>query len=540
VPSPFAQIKSNWKSGVTVSLVSLPLAISLGVAAGATPLMGVITAVWAGLVAALLGGSHYNVIGPTGALSGILATYAIIHGAEALPLLAIFSGVVTLGIFALRWEKYFILIPASVIHGFTLGVAFIIALNQLNFALGLSGLRIHEDFFDNVVESLLHLSRTHVPTLILFALGFIFLKTASKFIPQIPVAALLAPIGILLGYFGEKHMLPFAFETLGSRFDDIAGHPWAPISFSFSLINKSALIAGLTVSVVAILETLISAKIADGMTNTRSDQRKEVLGLGVANIASGFMGGIPATAALARTALNVRSGATHRTSAGINAVVIAVIALVFLPFFKYLPLALVASMLVLVAVQMVEHEHFRHLYRHDKTAFALSLVVALITVIEDPIVGIMVGAVVSLLLFVNTISKAQGEITLKKNKQVLGRFQPHELKDLEDHGDMLVYRFAGQLTYISAQAHIQTISEITSSPRVVILSLRNLFYLDVDGLDAIAEIIEMLESKGKKVGLSGINPLIAPLIENADWYPRLLDAKRVFPTTSQALEVNWE
>ena len=139
-------LKSNWKSGITVSLVSIPLSISLAVAAGATPLMGIITAIWAGLLAAIFGGSNFNIVGPTGALSGILAVFAISHGANSLPALAILSGIIIIISFIFHFEKYIILIPSSVIHGFTLGVAFIIGLNQLNFALGLKNLPVHESF----------------------------------------------------------------------------------------------------------------------------------------------------------------------------------------------------------------------------------------------------------------------------------------------------------------------------------------------------------------------------------------------------------
>lgn len=147
----FLQVQKNWKAGLTVALVSLPLSISLAIAANATPVMGLITAVWAGLVAALFGGSNFNVVGPTGALSGILAAFAIQNGVEMLPLLAIASGLVVLLAYALRWDRYIIFIPSCVMHGFTLGVAFIIGLNQLNFALGLSGLSSHEKFILNVL-----------------------------------------------------------------------------------------------------------------------------------------------------------------------------------------------------------------------------------------------------------------------------------------------------------------------------------------------------------------------------------------------------
>lgn len=150
--------KLNWKSGLTVSLVAIPLSISLAVASHASPVVGILTAIWAGLVAALMGGSNYNVVGPTGALSGILASYAILHGSETLATVALLSGVIIYLAYVFRLHKYLVFVPGSAIHGFTLGVAFIIGLGQLNFALGITGLTAHEKFIDNLLElTLIHI-----------------------------------------------------------------------------------------------------------------------------------------------------------------------------------------------------------------------------------------------------------------------------------------------------------------------------------------------------------------------------------------------
>ncbi|MBM2817789.1 MAG: SulP family inorganic anion transporter, partial [Parcubacteria group bacterium] len=274
-------IKRNWKSGITVSLVSIPLSISLAVAANSTPIMGIITAFWAGLTASILGGSNYNIVGPTGALSGILAMFAITYGVGALPALAIMSGIIILIFFILHFEKYIILIPSSVIHGFTLGVAFIIGLNQLNSALGLQGLVQHEKFIKNVMESFAHIGQFDGGTAILFlgtlAILFVFLKM----IPKIPGPIIIAPIGIFLGYLSEAGIISAKFQTLHSKFGDIVGSKIFQMpSLSFNFLDMNLFKASLAISVVAILETLISAKIADGMAKTKSSHRKEMMGLG--------------------------------------------------------------------------------------------------------------------------------------------------------------------------------------------------------------------------------------------------------------------
>lgn len=531
-----ANLKNNWKSGITVSLVSIPLSISLAVAAGATPLMGIITAIWAGLLASIFGGSNFNIVGPTGALSGILAIFAISHGAKSLPALAILSGIIILISFVFHFEKYIILIPSSVIHGFTLGVAFIIGLNQLNFALGLKNLPTHESFIKNVFESLRHIGQFDMWTLALFGIALCLLFVFLKLAPKIPGPIVVAIFGVAIGYMSENGFLFAQFQTLNTRFGEIGSQIIQLQSFSFNFLDYGVIKVALAVAVVAILETLISAKIADNMTKTKSNSRKEMLGLGLANIASGIFGGIPATAALARTSLNVKSGATHKTSAVISSIMIIVISVIFLSNFKYLPLAVVAAILVYVAFRMVESEHFKHIYMFDKKSFVLALVVAGITVGQDPIVGIIVGSIVALLIFVSHLSKGQSEIIINKDKKMVARIQALKYNEVEKHtGDVVVYRFAGQVNYINCQSHFENLSKLNGA-NVLILNFRNLFHIDLDGLDAMGEIIKNAEMQNKKVMATSAGPLIIPSLAKTDWFKKLKTEGMVFNSTTDALE----
>lgn len=532
----FSKIKNNWKSGITVSLVSVPLSISLAVAAGATPLMGIITAVWAGLIASVFGGSNFNIVGPTGALSGILAMSAITHGVGSLPILAILTGIIVLLSFILHLEKYIILIPSSVIHGFTLGVAFIIGLNQINFALGLKNLPSHEHFIRNIAESFRHAGQFSPETLVLFLSSLFMLFVFLKFVPKIPGPIVVAPLGIFLGYLSENGIIKQSFQTLHTKFGEIGSNIFQIPDFSMNFMDSSLIKASFAISVVAILETLISAKIADGMTKTKSNPRKEMLGLGLANVASGIFGGIPATAALARTSLNVKSGANHKTSATISGLMIAVISLMFLSYFKYLPLAVVASILVYVAFRMVEAEHFKHIFTYDKPAFVLAFLVAGITVAQDPIVGILVGSVIALLMFVNHFSKAQSEIIINKDKKMVARMQALKFNEMEKHGgDVVVYRLAGQMNYINSQSHMENLGKINGA-HTLILNFRNLFHVDVDGLDSLGEVVASNETKGKKVIVTSAGPFILPAMLKTDWFKKLRDKKMVFNSTTEALE----
>lgn len=527
------RLVQNWKSGLTVALVSLPLSVSLAVASEATPVMGIITAIWAGFVASVLAGSDYNIIGPTGALSGILAAYAITHGAGALPMLAITAGVFILVAFIFRVEKFLAFVPSSTIHGFTLGVAFIIGLNQLNFALGLQGLEKHERFIANVAESLQHIGAASGVTFAIFAVFLAALLLIAKLIPRVPGAIVVALVGIILGMLSSTGTLPLSLETLGDRFADLSPRLIAPMEF---FLDDSLIKAAFAVAVVAILETMISAKIADGMTHTKHDKRREVLGLGMANIASGLTGGIPATAALARTALNVKSGANNKISATLNSIFVAIISLALLAYFKYIPMAVIAAILVFVAIRMVEVSHFERFFRYDKRSFFISLIVAIITIYEDPIIGILVGTAISLLVFVEKLSRGQFDLTVNDAKmQIIEKISGEDVPAFND-AETLLYSIKGQLVYINSQSHIARFESGLNGYKTVILRLRELSFIDTDGIDALDEILEIIHREGRNVLVCGANPEIDALLqEQSEAYRKLVKKHLVFTKASDAL-----
>lgn len=527
-------IQNNIKSGLTVSLISIPLSVSLAVASGATPIIGIITAIWAGLVAAIFGGSNFNIVGPTGALSGIIATYVILHGLASLPMLAILTGVFIIIAYLLKLERYLILIPSSVIHGFTLGVAFIIGLGQLNSALGLQNLPQHESFFSNTFESLQHLGDASVTAFVLFVIFLAGLFAFKKFMPKLPGAIILAPIGIILGYLSESHILNISIQTLGSKFGDINFHFFETPNFGIStfMISTAAVVA-----LVAILETMLSARIADGMTSTKHNGRKEMLGLGLANIVSGMFGGMPATAALARTSLNIKTGATHKTSALISTISIATISVLLLGYFKYIPLAVIAAILVYVAVQMVEMEHYGRLWRYEKSGFYVSLIVALATIVIDPIIGILLGVSISLLLFVDRISHGYFDIKVNKfDKGMIDSDSGVKLKEVTEDADVLLYSISGKLCYINSRAHIERFENNFVKYKYIIIRLREVNFIDTDGVEALDEMIDIIQKRGQKVILTGVNQNIIGLLSQiSHGYKRLEKRKMVFEKSELAL-----
>lgn len=528
-------LKKNLKSGLTVSLISIPLSVSLAVSSGATPVIGIITALWAGLVAAILGGSNFNIIGPTGALSGIIASYVILHGLDGLAMLTIITGVFIILAYALKLERYLILIPSSVIHGFTLGVAIIIGLGQFNFALGLKDLKVHETFFANLTESFKHVGNI---SLVAFAVFIIFLAGLllfKRFAPKIPGAIILAPVGILLGYLTERNIIPFALQTLGGKFGNINFHffEMPHLVFSGFMLKTAAVVA-----LIAILETMLSAKIADGMTNTKHNGRKEMFGLGLANIIGGLVGGMPATAALARTSLNIKTGATHKTSGVINAISIAIISFIFLGYFKYIPLAVIASILVYVAISMVEKAHYLKLWKFERFGFFVSLLVAATTIVIDPIVGILTGVSVSLLIFIDRISRGHFELKVNtKNEGIVDHASGVKLKEVREDAEVLLYSFQGNLCYINSLSHVERFRDNLKQYKSIVLRLREVYFIDTDGIEALDEIINIIESRGQRVVLTGISPNLLNLIKDLSSGYKLLEGRGlVFDKAGAALQ----
>lgn len=533
------KILQNWKSGLTVGIVSVPLALALAITSGATPTQGIITALWAGLLGGIFGSSNFNIIGPTGALAGVLVSFAITHGSQILPIVTILSGMLIMIAYFLHLDKYIIFIPKSVVHGFTLGVALIIGLGQLDNILGIQNLQKTESFVHNIIHTLQHIHQADWSIFITFLLSTIFIILWNKKYPKIPGAAIAAFMAIILMFLLPKIGYTPSILTLGDKYPSVSTtlfeNPFLQFDWSIFFTRDLWLIA-ITTTVIAILETLLSGQIAESMTNTKFDHRKEVLGLSIANIGSGLMGGIPATAALARTALNIKSGANHKSSAIVNAVFISVITIFCITFFKLLPMVIIASILVVVAIGMVEKKHFIHLVENEKMAFVLSLFVALIVVVEDPIIGILVGTVIALLIFVNKMAYGQTEVLLWKNGKMTEALLKNDFlnRNVID-SDIVVYKISGTLTYINMPAHLEAAQKIKNN-NFVILSLRHSFYGDIDGIDYLGEIIKVLKkNNNKKVLLAGINKEIKKLIHKENFYKQKLMEGKIYKRTSEVI-----
>ncbi len=532
-------LKHNWKSGLTVACISIPLSLALAIASGATPVQGIITALWAGLIGALLGGSHFNIIGPTGALSGILISFAIVHGSTSLPVIAILAGIIILFFYIFKFDKYIIFIPRSVVQGFTLGVAFIIAFGQLDSIFGVTGIEKGESIVDNIALTLSHFAEFRWSVFAIFLGSVLFILIWDQKIKKLPGSIIIAFLGIVGAIILQKTNSPFMLSVLSDKFPDIKplffDNFYKDINLDI-LLSKKIWATAFAVAVIGILETLLSGQIAKQMTKIPFNRTKEVLGLSIANLGSGLMGGIPATAALARTALNIKSGATHRTSGILSALFLAIIVLFLLVFFKMLPMVIIGAILFVVAIRMSEVKHFIKLIYNEKAAFAITTTVAVITVIEDPIAALLVGSFISLLIFVNHVSYGDTEVTLWKDAKLEETLlSPAIAKRDKIESELIVYKITGTLTYINMPAHIDTVNKIVNN-KYVIISLRNAFYADSDGVEYLGELVEILKSNNEHVYLSGVNDMILKAIENEHFYKQKISENKIYDRTSEAIK----
>lgn len=519
-------IQENIFSGITVGLLSVPIGVSLALSSSSSPISGVITAFWCGLMGGLFGGSNYNIIGPTGTLAGLLIVYAHDYGSGALPIIAILSGLFCIAAYFFRVERYLVFVPGSALHGFVLGVALIIIFGQIKNAFGLTLVSKNTSPLVAAWQNICNIHTGSWDAFIIFSSILTGLMIYSKFTrlsSRIPGTVVFAPIGIYIGYLCSIGQLPLMIETLGAKCGDLPQSLIIPPEFVFRF---SYIIPAFCIAAVSILEVMISARIADGMTKTRHHKGKELLGLAYGNIAAGLSGGIPGTAALARTAINIRSGCTHRISAFISSICVGIITLLFINYFKFMPLPAIASILVFVAIRMLETDQFLRLFHADKKSFALALVVAFLTIYEDPVVGILMGCVIAMLLFMERLSDGFHNLA-----------QTYTTSDGEENlkkQSVITYTIKGSLAYINAQAHLARIESACKDYQHVILDLHDVHLVDLDGVDCICDIISMLEHMNKHVYITGCSMMTKHFFMHAQHFKLLASKGQVFETVHQA------
>merc|ERR1711907_85452 len=576
---PFWVTKRNWRSALTVSLVNIPLSISLAIASGGSPMQGCATAIYSGLVAGFVGGSDYNIFGPAGALTSILNAYAVKYDEDILPWFSIWTGAFTFAMFSLKLERYTLYLPNSVMEGFTMAIAFLIGLNQLDFIFGLQ-LKKKEHFYENVYRSFSHLDEAKWEPLVCFGVFFPLLLSLSIKFPKVPWIPILAVIGIILGVTFEatelsynpptaNHTSTIDLPTLKYKYGElsanIANFPKWEKQGSFS----DMLAGSLSVGFICVLETLITAKIADNIAGAKVpfNAEKETFSTGAGNVLVGVMGGLPCTAVLARTKLNIMSGTKGPASQFINSLLCVVIVMALLPFFSYVPLSIIACILCLVAVRMAPTETLIHLWKTDKVECALMVSVTAVSVGLDPTYGLVMGMLIAFFINADNVSKFHTEFQMLDKQQASAlsaiKTQPmhtvaaadiretlvravscntlddnregYDLVQAED-SNIACYEPRGALTYLNADAMEEHMKRFIGMPSLVI-AMDKVYFIDVDGVDRIGKMVKQLRSRGTKLVMCGCSGKGIEMLAKSEWLAALREDGFVVDTRFEAFNM---
>ncbi len=514
------RVSENWKAALTVAFISVPLSIALSIASGAGPLPGLIAGIWGTLVGAFFIGSEYNIIGAAGALTTVLfaATLAapLGLGANILPLLALFTGAIVFVVWLLKLDRYLYYIPSSVMYGFAAGVAILIAASQLFDATGLSKLSRTGHFLGDIEKFLANTASVHTPSLLVFAAFLAGILIWKKQIKKIPAVIPAAVIGILFGYL-EASYFPLEIFSLQDKFGSISATLILPVAWDglrAIFADHAAFAAVLKVSgiiaLIAVLETLITAKLGDKLTKTESSSSRELFGLALSNLGSGAMGGLPTTGVFIRTGANIKAGATHRTSGILAAIFTGIIALLVLPFFSFIPMAVIAAILVNTALGLLETEKFQEYWHHERESFGVAILVALVTIFHDAGLGVAIGAMVALFLFASKVSHGRFDVIWNFTDGTTKEVRSCRTLDIPTDKKLtfVSYSIAGNIGYIDANRHFTNLKKLAGSngAPAVILRFKNLFSVDFEGAEALVEAIKELKSKNVVVYVSSLSP----------------------------------
>lgn len=516
----------SWKSlrgdlgaGVTVGIIAIPLAMALAIAVGVAPQHGLYTVLVAGSLIALFGGSRFNVSGPTAAFVVILLPITQQFGLGGLLLCTLLAGLILIVMGLLRAGRLIEFIPYPVTLGFTAGIGIVIATLQIKDLLGLR-LATQPAHYIEQLDALLHaLPSLQLGDSLVALVCLAVLLIWPRWVPRVPGHLVALTLGALLGLLLEANGI--AVATIGERFNyslDGVTHagippflpsfnwPWQlpgadgqPLVISFELLRQ-LLAPAFAIAMLGAIESLLCAVVADGMTGSKHDPNAELIGQGIGNLAAPFFGGITATAAIARSAANVRAGAFSPLAAIIHSAVVLIAILFLAPLFSYLPMAALAALLLMVAWNMSEARHVQHTLRIAPRSDVLVLLTCLsLTVLFDMVLAVGVGLLLAAGLFIKRMSDLTDTETLPKHFH-------QALSDLPEH--VLVYAIRGPLFFGAAEKALSVLRRFTPGVRVVIVDISAVPLLDMTALVALDNVLRDYRQQGIGLVLVGASPRV--------------------------------
>jgi SulP family sulfate permease len=516
-------------AGVTVGLVALPLAMAFAISSGVSPQSGLYCAVITGFLISALGGSRCQIGGPTGAfvvvVSGIVATYGI----DGLFMCTMMAGVILIVLGATGMGAAVSYIPRPVIVGFTNGIAVLIASTQIRDFFGLSLTTVPGAFWPRMVALAEH-ARSFSPTAT--SLAVVALATMlvwNRLVRRIP-----GYIVVLLAGTVIVSALGLNVETIGSRFGGIP-RGWPPLvvpKFHASLIPTLASPA-LTIALLGALESLLSAVVADRMSGDRHNPNVELVAQGIANVASPLFGGLPATGAIARTATNIRSGARTPVAGMVHALTLLAVLLVAAPLARFVPLAVLAAILLVVAYNMGEWAEIPELLKLTPMDISVWLVTFALTVFADLTIAVEVGMVLAMFLFIRKVSMTTTVSRVTSDYVESGR--PHILQDKHIPDYVTVFRIHGPFLFGASDKIREIVERVETLTPIVIVRLRNMTAIDATGLRALEDLADELHRSGRTLILCGAPRQPATLMRQAEFHDHVGE-DNICPNIGAALQ----
>ena len=505
------KLSSDLAAGVTVGLVALPLAMAFAISSGVSPQAGIYTAIVAGFLISALGGSKTQIGGPTGAFVVIVFGIVAKYGTDGLCMCTLMAGLIllVLGLTGLGTTvKY---IPRPVIVGFTNGIAVLIASTQIKDFFGLTIDRVPGEFIGRIEALASHFNTISSYSTILAVAAIVLIVLVRKYVKRIPAYI----VALILGT-AVVAVTGLSVETIGTRFGGIpTGLPtFAVPHLEFNMIG--ALIpSAVTVALLGAIESLLSAVVSDRMSGDKHNPSVELVAQGIANLASPLFGGIPATGAIARTATNVRSGAKSPVAGMVHAITLICVLLFAAPLAKYIPLSVLAAILLVVSYNMGEWHEIPKLLKLSWADISVWAITFALTVFADLTVAVETGIVLAALLY---IRKVTGTTTVTRvTSQYVEEGWLHILQDKPIPEYVAVFRIHGPFLFGANEKIAQIADCLDELPPIVILRLRNMTAIDATGLQALEDLAEKLRAAGRTLILCGAPPQPAKLMRQAEF-----------------------
>ena len=495
-----ADLIADLGAGVAVGLIALPLAIGFGIASGVTPQQGLWTGIIASVAVALLGGSRFQIAGPTGAFVPVLFSVVAIYGYNGLALATLMAGAMLVLVGALRMGRLLKFIPYPVVAGFTSGIALIIFCGQLNEFLGL-GLKMpaHVPQQIAVLAHNVHLFDPHA--LVIGALTLAIFYSWPRLTKRIPASIVAVAVTTAVAYFAG-----WSVATIGSRFGSIpASFPALHLPEVSLQLMRDLMGPAFTMAALGAIESLLSAMVADGITDTRHNPNQELIGQGLANLLCPLAGGITSTGAIARTAANIRSGARTPVAAIIHALVLLAAVLFAGKLVAFIPLAALSAILLTVAVRMAEWHTFVELWRGPRADFLVLVATFTLTVVFDLTVGVGAGLVMAMVLFLRQMEEVT-HIRLITEESEDNTSGSDSIRGKEIPSGVILYRIEGPLFFAATEKLDAALRASGGKPRALIFRMRNVPAMDASGLHAFEVAIEKLRRDRVEIFLTAVQP----------------------------------